>query len=76
MKTESEHDIVISNFHYAWSTKDKEEQYKQLSKYLQLLFNSNFDSSIDYTTVNDVLIEAIEQKVRKHPVIWKLFFEV
>ena len=59
--------------------KDIEQEYLNFSRFIQGLFISPdgwiLDTG-DYRTVNRALIKDIYCKIRKHPLIWKIFFRV
>ena len=70
---------AISKFDKAYVNDDIREEYLQFSRFIQGAFISPTGWIIDtgnYQTVNKTLIEDIYYKIRKHPLIWKLFFRV
>ena len=70
---------AMSKFDKAYSNRDLEEEYLQFSHFIQGAFISPTGWIIDtgnYQTVNRELIRDIYDKIRKHPLIWKLFFKV
>ena len=70
---------AISKFDIAYTNDDIREEYLQFSRFIQGAFISPTGWIIDtgnYQTVNRELIEDIYYKIRKHPLIWKLFFRV
>ena len=70
---------AISKFDIAYTNNDIKEEYLQFSRFIQGAFISPTGWIIDtgnYQNVNKVLIEDIYYKIRKHPLIWKLFFKV
>ena len=70
---------AISKFDKAYFNKDLEEEYLQFSRFIQGAFISPTGWIIDtgnYRAVNRELIKDIYDKIRKHPLIWKLFFRV
>lgn len=70
---------AMSKFNIAYTNNDIKEEYLQFSRFVQGAFISPTGWIIDtgnYQNVNKVLIEDIYYKIRKHPLIWKLFFKV
>ena len=70
---------AMSKFEIAYTSDDLREEYLQFSRFVQGAFISPGAWIIDtgnYQTVNRELIEDIYCKIRKHPLIWKLFFRV
>lgn len=70
---------AMSKFDIAYTNNDIKEEYLQFSRFIQGAFISPTGWIIDtgnYQNVNKVLIEDIYYKIRKHPLIWKLFFKV
>ena len=70
---------AISKFKIAYTNDNLREEYLQFSRFIQGAFISPGAWIIDtgnYQTVNRELIEDIYYKIRKHPLIWKLFFRV
>lgn len=70
---------AMPKFDKAYFNKDLEEEYLQFSRFIQGAFISPDGWIIDtgnYQTVNKGLIKDIYYKIRKHPLIWKLFFRV
>jgi len=70
---------AISKFDKAYFSDNLEEEYLQFSRFIQGAFISPDAWIIDtgnYQTVNRELIEDIYCKIRKHSLIWKLFFRV
>ena len=70
---------AISKFKIAYTNDNLREEYLQFSRFIQGAFISPGAWLIDtgnYQTVNRELIEDIYYKIRKHPLIWKLFFRV
>lgn len=70
---------AISKFEIAYNNDNLEEEYLQFSRFIQGAFISPGAWIIDtgnYQTVNRELIEDIYYKIKKHPLIWKLFFRV
>ena len=70
---------AISKFNIAYTNDDIREEYLQFSRFIQGAFISPTGWIIDtgnYQTVNRELIGDIYYKIRKHPLIWKLFFRV
>jgi len=70
---------AMSKFEIAYTNDDLREEYLQFSRFIQGAFISPDAWIIDtgnYQTVNRELIEDIYYKIRKHPLIWKLFFRV
>ena len=70
---------AISKFDIAYANDDIREEYLQFSRFIQGAFISPTGWIVDtgnYETVNKELIEDIYYKIRKHPLIWKLFFRV
>lgn len=70
---------AMSKFDIAYTNNDIKEEYLQFSRFVQGAFISPTGWIIDtgnYQNVNKVLIEDIYYKIRKHPLIWKLFFKV
>ena len=70
---------AISKFKIAYTSDDLREEYLQFSRFIQGAFISPGAWIIDtgnYQTVNRELIEDIYCKIKKHPLIWKLFFRV
>ena len=70
---------AISKFKIAYTSDNLREEYFQFSRFIQGAFISPDAWIIDtgnYQTVNRELIEDIYYKIRKHPLIWKLFFRV
>lgn len=70
---------AMSKFDKAYFSKNLEEEYLQFSRFIQGAFISPDAWIIDtgnYQTVNRELIEDIYYKIRKHPLLWKIFFRV
>ena len=70
---------AIKDFEKAFNSNKIEEEYLNFSRFIQGLFISPDGWIIDtgnYRTVNRVLIKDIYCKIKKHPLIWKLFFRV
>ena len=70
---------AMSKFNIAYINNDIKEEYLQFSRFIQGAFISPTGWIIDtgnYQTVNRELIRDIYDKIRKHPIIWKLFFKV
>lgn len=70
---------AISKFDKAFFSNNLEEEYLQFSRFIQGAFVSPTGWIVEtgnYQTVNRVLIRNIYHKIRKHPLIWKLFFRV
>lgn len=70
---------AISEFDKAYFNDNLEEEYLQFSRFIQGAFISPDAWIIDtgnYQTVNRELIKDIYYKIRKHPLLWKLFFRV
>ena len=70
---------AIAKFDKAYANDDIREEYLQFSRFIQGAFISPNGWIVDtgnYQTVNRELIEDIYYKIRKHPLIWKLFFRV
>ena len=70
---------AMSKFDKAYFNNNLEEEYLQFSRFIQGAFISPTGWIIDtgnYQNVNKVLIEDIYYKIKKHPLIWKLFFKV
>ena len=70
---------AISKFDKAYFNFNLEEEYLQFSRFIQWAFISPtgwIANTGNYRTVNRELIEDIYYKIRKHPLIWKLFFRV
>lgn len=70
---------AMSKFEIAYTNDDLREEYLQFSRFIQGAFISLGGWIIDtgnYQAVNRELIEDIYYKIRKHPLIWKLFFRV
>jgi len=70
---------AISKFDKAYTSDDLREEYLQFSRFIQGAFISPGSWIIDtgnYQTVNRELIEDIYYKIRKHPLLWKIFFKV
>ena len=70
---------AISKFDIAYTNDDIREEYLQFSRFVQGAFISPTGWIIDtgnYQTVNRELIRDIYNKIRKHPLIWKIFFKV
>lgn len=70
---------AMSKFDKAYFNDNLEEEYLQFSRFIQRAFISSGAWIIDtgnYQTVNRELIEDIYYKIKKHPLIWELFFRV
>jgi hypothetical protein len=70
---------AMSKFDKAYFSNNLKEEYLQFSRFIQGAFISPTGWIIDtgnYQNVNKVLIEDIYYKIRKHPLIWKIFFKV
>lgn len=55
------------------------EEYLGFSQFIQSLFISKYGYIIDtgnFETVNYELMHCIAEKIRKHPHLWKIFFQV
>ena len=70
---------AMSKFNIAYTNNDIKEEYLQFSRFVQGAFISPAGWIIDtgnYRTVNRELIKDIYDKIKKYPLIWKLFFKV
>jgi len=70
---------AMSKFEIAHINSNLEEEYLQFSRFIQGAFISPDAWIIDtgnYQAVNRELIERIYYKIKKHSLIWKLFFRV
>ena len=70
---------LISSFKSAFRAKDNEQQYKFLSLYFQSLFIGTLPTELEeenYDKYNFALIDSIERKIKKHPFIFKWFFQL
>ena len=55
------------------------EEYLGFSQFIQSLFISKYGYIIDtgnFETVNYELMHRIAEKIKKHPHLWKIFFQV
>lgn len=69
----------IRDFDEAYKNDDMRKEYLAFSKFMQNAFISEDGYIIDtgnFQTVNLELIELVYRKIKKHPIIWKLFFMV
>ena len=70
---------AMSKFEIAYDNNNLEEEYLQFSRFIQGAFISPTGWIVDtgnYQTVNRELIGDIYYKIRKHPLLWKIFFRV
>jgi len=70
---------AMSKFNKAYFSFNLEEEYLQFSRFIQGAFISPEGWIVDignYQVVNKTLIEDIYYKIKKHPLLWKLFFRV
>ncbi len=69
----------LQQFEDSYFNNDLFKEYLNFSLYIQDLFLSDGGYIIDtgnFETANLELINLIEEKIRKHPFLFKLFFEV
>lgn len=55
------------------------KRYLYFSEYMHSIFISKYGYIVDignYETVNFEMMYEIEEKIKKHPIIWKLFFMI
>ena len=70
---------AIEDFGKAFVKGNKEEEYLHFSRFIQSLFISKKGWIVEtgnFQTVNLKLIDDIWLKVRRHPILWKIFFKV
>lgn len=56
-----------------------DEEYLQFSRFIQGLFiskNGWITDTGNFQTVNYALMKDVYYKVKKHPILWKLFFMI
>ena len=71
---------AIEDFNKAYSAKDKMfDEYLAFSQFFQRAFISGGGYIIDtgnFETVNQEMMYRVYAKIRKHPILWKLFFMI
>ena len=70
---------AIADFNKAYETDDMFHEYLAFSQFFQRAFISKDGYIIDtgnFETCNRELIDLVEAKIHKHPLLWKLFFMV
>lgn len=69
-------DLDTNRFYNAFSKRDLFDEYLAFSLFFQHLFISDGGYIIDtgnFRSVNNKMIELVEKRVKKHPILWKLF---
>lgn len=69
----------IRDFDEAYKNDDMRKEYLAFSQFMQNAFISEDGYIIDtgnFQTANLELIDLVYRKIKKHPIIWKLFFMV
>lgn len=69
----------IRDFGEAYKNDDMVKEYLAFSQFMQNAFISEDGYIIDtgnFQTANLELIDLVYRKIKKHPIIWKLFFMV
>ena len=80
-------EYAIEDFYEAYSVANKPDkrnenifkEYQAFSNFMHSAFlssNSDILNSRDFTAVNKTILDKIYYKIRKHPIIWKIFFAV
>lgn len=71
---------AIKDFEKAYDSEDSMfDEYLAFSQFFQRAFISGYGYIIDtgnFETVNRELIFRVYERIKKHPIIWKLFFMV
>lgn len=71
---------ALRAFEKNWQTKhDMFEEYLQFSRFVQGCFISKEGYIIDtgnFQCVNYEMMYRIKEKIRRHPLLWKLFFVI
>ncbi len=69
----------IKKFDQAYVKGDVDKEYLAFSQFMQKAFISEDGYIIDtgnYQTVNAELLRRANDKIKKHPIIWKIFFMI
>lgn len=69
----------LKEFDQAYLKGDVDKEYLAFSRFMQNAFISEGGYIIDtgnYQTVNAELLRCVNNKIKKHPIIWKLFFMI
>lgn len=69
----------IENFDKAYDSNDLFHEYLAFSKFFQKAFISEDGYIIDtgnFQTCNREMIQRVYERIKKHPIIWKLFFMI
>lgn len=69
----------INNFNHYYENKNILKEYFYFSKYIQSLFtdeNSQLNDFGNFQRSNLLLINRLEEKIKKHPYIFKLLFGI
>lgn len=69
----------IRDFNEAYKSDDMRKEYLAFSQFMQNAFISEHGYIIytgNFQTANLELIKLVYRKIKKHPIIWKLFFMV
>ena len=77
--TKENREKAIKNFNKFYDEDDIFHEYLSFSQYIQNVFISQKGWVIDtgnFKTANRELIELIERKINKHPILFNLFFRV
>ena len=67
----------IQNFNIAYDSGDSYKEYLEFSRFVQDCFLKEHTYIIDtgnFQTANKALIGIIYNMIKKHPIIWRLFF--
>ena len=70
---------AVNDFNKAYNTNDMFHEYLAFSQFFQRAFISKDEYIIDtgnFQTCNRELINRVQEKTKKHSILWKLFFMV
>ena len=71
---------AIEDFNRAYAKEnDMFHEYLALSQFFQRAFISEDGYIIDtgnFETVNREMLELVYERIRKHPILWKIFFMI
>ena len=71
--------LNIEDFNDAYNKDDLFHEYLNFSRFFQNAFIKPGGYLIDtgnFQTVNRALLDRVYEKIKKHPIIWNLFFKI